>query len=294
LTEFISFGSVYFEIVFGDMQHCPVPGEEMFVDQFAFSLGGGAITAAVAAAHAGASAATATVLGDDLGSKLAVELARREGVDISPSKWVAGPVVGITVVLNYNGDRAFVSHRPPRPAADGSDLERWAEILERVRPAWCYLHSGPKVPELLRRARAVGTRVALDFDFGTIGNFPDEVVTCARLADVLVPTEAELRRLTGAQDLAEAIVPAASWCPWVVVKRGGAGAVAVENGRATEVTDGLKDVVVKDRTGAGDAFAGGMVGALVRGAGFLEAVAVGNGAGSMAVARLGAAGELQI
>ena len=37
--------------------------------------------------------------------------------------------------------------------------------------------------------------------------------------------------------------------------------------------------MVRDRTGAGDAFAGAMIGTLVRGAGFLEAVAAGNAAG---------------
>jgi sugar/nucleoside kinase (ribokinase family) len=292
--DVISFGPIFLEVVFGDMKHRPVPGEEIFVDQFAFSLGGGAVTAAVEARRAGASAAAATVLGDDVGSKLAVELCLREGVDLSPSKRLTGAVAGITVVLNFDQDRAFVSHVPPRSTAERPEPERWPEVLEHVRPEWCYLHAGPLVPPVLERAHAVGTRVVLDFDSGAIDEFPDEVVKCATLADVLVPTEAELRRLTRARDLGEAIVSAASWCPWVVVKRGGAGAVAVDNGRATEVTEGLEDVVVRDRTGAGDAFAGAMVGNLARGAGLLEAVAAGNTAGSMAVARMGATGEMPV
>jgi ribokinase len=60
------------------------------------------------------------------------------------------------------------------------------------------------------------------------------------------------------------------------------------------VTEGLEDVVAMDRTGAGDAFAGAMIGSLVRGAGLLEAVAAGNRAGSRAVARLGAVGEMSL
>ena len=75
---------------------------------------------------------------------------------------------------------------------------------------------------------------------------------------------------------------------------GPGGAIAVERGESTEVTEGLEDVVARDRTGAGDAFAGAMIGTLVRGAGFLEAVAAGNTAGSEAVARLGAAGEVPV
>jgi sugar/nucleoside kinase (ribokinase family) len=59
------------------------------------------------------------------------------------------------------------------------------------------------------------------------------------------------------------------------------------------VTEGLENVVVKDRTGAGDAFAGAVIAKLVRGSAFLEAVAAGNTAGSEAVARLGSVGEMR-
>jgi sugar/nucleoside kinase (ribokinase family) len=70
--ELMSFGSVFLEIVFGHLQRFPEPGEEIFTDAFAFSCGG-ALTPAVAASRAGASAGLAAVLGDDLGSRLAME-----------------------------------------------------------------------------------------------------------------------------------------------------------------------------------------------------------------------------
>jgi sugar/nucleoside kinase (ribokinase family) len=156
------------------------------------------------------------------------------------------------------------------------------------------VHAGPGVADFLGQARALGTRVALDLNFGVIDDHPDEVVRCARLADVFLPNEEELLRLTRSEGLGEAIALAASWCPRVVVKLGPAGAIGVERGKSTEVTEGLEDVVARDRTGAGDAFAGAMIGTLVRGAGLLEAVAAGNAAGSKAVARLGAAGEVLV
>ena len=61
-----------------------------------------------------------------------------------------------------------------------------------------------------------------------------------------------------ALDLAGAIAPAEDWCPWLIVKRGPKGAIAVDRGQATEVSEGLLDVMVRDRTGAGDAFAGAL------------------------------------
>ena len=202
--DVISFGSVFLEIVFGHLERLPLPGEEIYVDPFAFSCGG-AVTIAVAASRAGATAGLATLLGDDLGSRLVVEHSLCEGVDLSPSHRVTGPVVGITVVLNFNRDRAFISHMPPKPSGLGPEVERWLEVLQRVRPAWCYVHAGPGVADFLGQARALGTRVALDLNFGVIDDHPDEVVRCARLADVFLPNEEELLRLTRSEDLGEAI-----------------------------------------------------------------------------------------
>jgi sugar/nucleoside kinase (ribokinase family) len=290
--EVVSFGSVFLEIVFGHCDRLPLPGEEIYIDSFAFSCGG-AINSAVAASRAGAVAGLASLLGDDLGSRLVEEHCARERVDLSPSEWLSGPIAGITVALNFNGDRAFISHMPPQPPRQEAEVKRWAEVLRRVRPAWCYLHPGPGVAELMAVAATTGTRVALDTNFGEIDAFAETVVQCAQMADLFLPTEEELLRVTGAPDLTAAIAVAGTWCPRIAVKRGGAGAIAYEGGRATEVTEGLLDVVVQDRTGAGDAFAGAVIAKLVRGEGFLEAVAAGNTAGSEAVARLGSAGEMR-
>jgi sugar/nucleoside kinase (ribokinase family) len=290
--EMVSFGSVFLEIVFGHCERLPLPGEEIYIDSFAFSCGG-AINSAVAASRAGAVAGLASLLGDDLGSRLVEEHCACEHVDLSPSERVSGPIAGITVALNFNGDRAFISHMPPKPPGQGAEVKRWAEVLRRVRPAWCYLHPGPGVAELMAVAATTGTRVALDTNFGEIDAFAQTVVQCAKLADLFLPTEEELLRLTGAADLPSGIAVAGAWCPRIAVKRGGEGAIAYEEGRATEVTEGLLDVVVQDRTGAGDAFAGAVIAKLVRGEGFLEAVAAGNTAGSEAVARLGSAGEMR-
>jgi sugar/nucleoside kinase (ribokinase family) len=286
-------GSLYLEVVFGDIGKLPGPGEETFTDAFAFSCGG-ALTPAVAARKAGATACIATLLGDDLGSKLGIEHCHREGVDLSFSQTVKGPVAGITTVLNFNRDRAFISHMPPVQAGVPKRSARWLDALQRARPSWCHVHPNPDIVDLLEMARAQGTRVALDVNLEEIGAFPDIVVRCARLADVFLPNAVELLRLTGTSAIEDAIDVAAGWCPWLVVKRGPKGAIAVDQRQATEVTEGLEDVVVRDRTGAGDAFAGAMIGRIARGSSLLEGVAAGNAAGSEAVARLGAAGVLSV
>jgi sugar/nucleoside kinase (ribokinase family) len=182
-----------------------------------------------------------------------------------PRNQVKGPVAGISVVLNFNADRALISHMPRRPPGVATEPERWLEVLQRIRPSWCHLHPGPRVAGVLEAARAQGTRVALDVNLEEVDECAGDVVRSARLADLFLPNEDELRRLTSADDVWEAVELAAGWCPRLVVKRGAKGVIAIDDGRATEVTDGLEDVVVRDRTGAGDAFAGAMVGKLAAG-----------------------------
>ena len=108
------------------------------------------------------------------------------------------------MALNFAGDNAFPrqAHMPPRPPGLEAEVKRWSDVLHQVRPAWCYLHPGPGIAELMAEAATLGTRVALDTNFGEIDAFAETVVECARLADLFLPTEEELLRLTGAPDLA--------------------------------------------------------------------------------------------
>jgi sugar/nucleoside kinase (ribokinase family) len=295
--DLIAFGTIFLEIVFGDVPSLPAPGEEVFADEFAVSCGGGAVTAASAASRIGASAGMSTLLGEDLGSRVVEEYCHRAGVDMSASQRVTGPAAGITVVMNYAGDRAFMSYLPPRAQTESREHERWLEVLHQERPAWCYLHAHRGMAGLIREARDLGIRVAVDVALNDIAADPAAVLACARLADVFLPNSEELLRLTGATSLAAAIGIAVSWGPPVVVKRGASGAiVAGQPGRVgqTEVTEGIKRVRVRDRTGAGDAFAGALIGALCQGASLTDAVAAGNAAGSDTVSRLGAVGEVNV
>ena len=286
----ISFGSVFLELVFGHVPELPRPGEEIFTEEFAFSCGG-AVNSASAAAAAGARAGLCTVLGEDLGSRVVIEHCVKLGVDLSPSVRVRGRSAGVTVVLNFDGDRAFVSNIPARRSQP--EIDRWRAVVRRTQPRWCYVHAGPGVPEFLRDARELGSKIALDVSLGDERD-RDVVIDCVRLADVFIPNEDELLRLTEEDALGPALSAAGAWCTPLVVKRGPAGAVIASPDGLTEVADGIRPVEVKDRTGAGDAFAGAMIAALLRGVPLAEAVVAANTAGSEAVARLGAVGEVDV
>jgi sugar/nucleoside kinase (ribokinase family) len=80
--------------------------------------------------------------------------------------------------------------------------------------------------------------------------------------DVLLANDVEIRILAGLADEAKAAETLRSLGPtWVVAKRGARGACAYGEGECVEV-DAVRVENVVDPTGAGDAFAGGMVASL--------------------------------
>lgn len=289
--DMISFGLVFLELVFGQLDRLPEPGEEVFTDEFAISCGG-AITSATAAAAGGAKAAVCTRLGDDVGSQIVIEHCAATGIDLTTSLRTGRPAAGITVVLNFAGDRGFVTHVPPAAPGEQRELERWRGVLRAERPKWCYLHAGHGVPELLREARDLGCQIMLDISLGD--EREGEIITeCIKLADIFVPNSDELLRLTGAATVEQAVADSADWGTQLVVTRGHAGALVTHpDGTFTEVRSGVRDVRVRDLTGAGDNFAGALIAALLSGAPVTDAVVAANAAGSKAVGQLGAIGQV--
>ncbi len=291
--DMISFGSVFLELVFGHVPALPRPGQEIFAEEFAISCGG-AVTSATAAARTGVRAGVCTRLGNDLGGRVVAEHCEREGVDLSPSVRVPRPATGITMVLNYDGDRSFVTHLPSIPASEPPERARWLEVLRSRRPSWIYVHAGPGLTDFLQAARDQDTKVVLDVSLNEIGPWSEAVLDCIPLADVFTPNRSELLQLTRATSLDEALAIGSTWGTPVVVKLGADGALITGPDGVVRVGDGVAHVDVADLTGAGDSFAGAMIGSLLRGAPLADAVIAANKAGSAAVGRLGAVGPVHV
>ena len=85
----------------------------------------------------------------------------------------------------------------------------------------------------------------------------------AGTVDILFGNEDEIRHLTGCGELSDCIAALASKVRTLVITRGPAGALAVENGTAADVPAAPVEKVV-DTTGAGDLFAAGFLSARCR------------------------------
>jgi 2-dehydro-3-deoxygluconokinase len=124
--------------------------------------------------------------------------------------------------------------------------------------------------EMAEAARAAGARVATDLNYRSRLWSPQEAAPVlerlARIADLVITTEEDLRTLFAWSGEPEAVARAAQahfGCRTVVLTRGGEGGLSVEEGRVRRCAAFPNQPI--DRVGAGDAFTAGYLYATLTG-----------------------------
>ncbi len=140
----------------------------------------------------------------------------------------------------------------------------------------------------LASARARGVPVSLDpASAGVLGELgADRFLALVRGVDVLLPSRDEACLLTGTADGAEAAAELSRRVPLVVAKQGADGAVVARDGAVVARVPAVP-AAPRDTTGAGDAFTGAFLAALLAGTEPAEAAVEGCAAGALAVERVG-------
>ncbi len=226
-------------------------------------IGGGAANVALALAAAGHSVAVVSAVGDDArGGRLLAEL-ERAGVDCRAVARVAGESTRSIVLLEPSGERTVVNvHR----SAEGGPPDR----LRGLDADLVYVRS--RATDLSPLLASLRARV--------VAHVPP-VGPLSRPAPVLVASETDLAAGDRGAPWALARRVAGPRVEWMVITRGRAGAIAVSEGRAVEAPGRVAPVV--DTTGAGDAFAAGLLHAMAGGAEVPEALVTGTRWGAAAV-----------
>ncbi|MFJ4335005.1 MULTISPECIES: carbohydrate kinase family protein [unclassified Streptomyces] len=140
----------------------------------------------------------------------------------------------------------------------------------------------------LSAARARGVPVSLDpasTGFLTALGV-DRFLGLVEGVDVLLPSRDEACLLTGLPDPADAAAKLSQHVPLVIVKQGAEGALVARSG-AVSARVAAVPASPRDSTGAGDAFTGAFLAALLTGAEARDAAAAGCRAGARAVERVG-------
>lgn len=238
------------------------------------------------------------VVGDDPFGQCVLRRLKEDGVDVRRIRVVSHRVTGIAFVsYRSDGTRQFLFHLPQSAAALLAPEDVREDYLYDVR-ALHITGSALGISESAREAcyRAIrlckqrGAMVSFDpnirpelIGLDAVRMWCDPVL---QWCDLLLPSGQEAIMLTGDADEETACRNLiAKGIPIVVLKRGAKGCIVFTEQHRAEIP--AYPVTEVDPTGAGDAFAGGFVVAMLRGMSVTEAARFACAIGALAVTKQG-------
>ncbi|NDK31501.1 PfkB family carbohydrate kinase [Nesterenkonia haasae] len=263
VSSLLVFGSINQDIVLR-VPEFPEPGQTLKALSTSRATGGKGANQAAAAALQGTTTRMIGAVGNDPGGSEARSALEAAGVDTSPLLVSDGAATG-TAYINVRGDgeNTIVVEPGANAVLSGKTADsvfadaRWALLSLEVPET--------EAMEFATRAQRHGVQVALNASPSLTGPLPQGLV------DLLIVNEGEISSLAGSAWEQIEDLPTAVGVESVVVTRGGAGVDLFQRGVPVQHVP-ADAVRVVDTTGCGDAFAGVMMAALTRGAGYQEAL----------------------
>jgi ribokinase len=259
------------------------------------AVGGGGQAANTAAwlAHAGRPVTLVAAVGDDPAGRERIAELTAAGVRCAVRAH-AGAVTGSVVVLAGPDERTMITDRGAALLLDPADVTAAVEAADATHlhlSGYPLLHDGSRPAGLAALAAAAERGLTTSVDAASAA--PLRSVGAARFlawvrgVDLLLCNADEADVLAGTGPAAEQAGRLTAYVRNVVVKQGAAGATwGARDGLVRSVAP--RRVPMKDPTGAGDAFAAGLLAAWCCGAEPQAALAAGAALGATAVARIGA------
>jgi sugar/nucleoside kinase (ribokinase family) len=264
------------------------------------SGGSAANTAAGVAALGGRAGFIGQVAPDQLGAVFAHDISAL-GVDFrTPAADVGAPTARSLILVTDDAQRTMntflgASQHLPAAAIDQAQIES-AAILYLEGYLWDPEEPRYAMVKAIDIARNAGRKVAFSLsDSFCIARHRAgflELIEGGRI-DILFANEAEITALAGEPEFNAAVAAVQTKVPLLVVTRGEAGAIAVENGVRAEVPAEPVTKIV-DTTGAGDLFAAGFLAGRVQGRSLEQSLRIGAIAAAEVISHYGARPEADL
>ena len=296
--DVISAGIVIADCVARPVESLPPSGQLALIDSIGLYLGGSAANTAATLSKLGLRCAVVGRVGQDGFGDFLENAIQSAGCDTRFLRRDGAATSATVVHVDAEGERTFlhaVGANANLKAADVPLDSLAAEGARALHVAGYYVlpELEPELPALLDRASRLGLLTSLDTVWNASGAW-ERLHACLPYTDVFCPSLHDARLMTGKQDPKEVMdrLFGLGVRRAVVLKMGPEGSL---NGGVdgTRLHISAAPVQAVDGTGAGDAFIGGFLAALLRGEDLESAGRLGNAAGALCALALGAVGGLQ-
>src|SRR3989344_2131752 len=242
-------------------------GDKIPVRSLEFSVGGNAANNSVGVARLGVNVGLVLTLGDDIVGNMIIEKLRAEGVDLTYVIQQPGTSSNYSTVVNYSGERTIFTYHAPRSYEFPVQLPvtPWVYLTslgETFRPFYNHFADWIKKNPSIKLAFNPGTwQVKAPID---------------QIQDILAATylifvnREEAEKLTGVDTSGDKekdlLIALSKLGPKICVITDGPNGVFVYDSTTQKFLKmGILPVDAYERTGAGDAFGSGVLGAIIKG-----------------------------
>jgi sugar/nucleoside kinase (ribokinase family) len=271
------------DVLFAGLPRWPALGDDVAAPGLGLCAGT-AFNTPAAANRLGLRVAFVATLGNDPISRMIGEEFDTEGIPRTFVHVRDEPLPCISVALNMDGDRGFVTYWGGKETYDAELDARALDVAATIDARHVHLYLDSQ-PALEARCKQRGMTVSLDTYEGGWWKPSRSLEDIVANADIVFTNEREAEALAGEEGLAPALDRLAAHCPCVVVKRGAKGAIAIQDGVVEEVP--AAHVRVVDTTGAGDCFNAGFLVGWLDGLSLRDSLTLGVLAGTAAVTDYG-------
>lgn len=252
--------------------------------------GGSAANTAAWAASLRAPSVFVGRVGDDQFGRSAVEVLQSQGVTTAVAIDRSAPTGMCIVLVAPDGERTMIPSAGANSQLSTDDLPTLEQADRLHVSGYALLDPGSQPATLAAIAAAVRIGAAVSVDAASAAPLrrfgPAAFRQLLPPGTLLLANADEATALTDLLDPVAAAAALADQFAAVVVKRGGSGAVAATASSVHDIPGCA--AAVRDSTGAGDAFAAGLLVALRAGSDLAEAIRAGHRLGAVAVGRRGA------
>lgn len=289
--DVLAIGELNLDLIMTGLKSQPIPGREILVEDASLVLGSSTAIAIAGMARLGLKTAIYSLVGTDEFGDKCIRFLEGYGVGVEQVQRDPNVKTGLTVSLSTSNDRALVTHL-------GAIAELTTDgITDELLASARHIHVGsfflqeklrPGLPDLFRRARALGVTTSLDSSWDDSGKWGSPLQETLAYTDFFFPNESEATAITGLTDPVEAAKALQKLGPTMIVKCGRDGALYYD-GTNLLTSPAYMEMKAVDTTGAGDSFNAGFLYGYLQGYQPTECLAYGNACGAVSVTRVGGA-----
>jgi sugar/nucleoside kinase (ribokinase family) len=288
-VEVIVVGELNVDLILNQIEGYPEVGKEKLAGDMTLTLGSSSAIFASNLSSLGAKVSFLGKIGDDIFGDLVIQSLTSSNVLTDLIIRDKNLKTGATIVLNYEEDRAMITHAGAMEKLSIDDISR--DKLSSARHlhfSSYFLQPGIRkdVSKMFELAKSLGLTTSLDAQWDPDEKWDLNLKTILPNVDVFLPNQQELFHLTGTKTIDDAFEYIQDFANTVAVKMGKAGSVVLANGIKYLKEPFLNKNVV-DAIGAGDSFNAGFIRKYVQGSSIEECQTFGNLIGAISTTAAG-------